>query len=66
LTDEDHPEKPSYSKFGLLLLLLTGVIMIYTLSPYIFPEEVLVDDPERDYDIIVRFIGNVRQIITYT
>lgn len=66
MREEDYPEKQSYSKIGLLILLLIVILTMYTLLPLLFPDKVAVDDPEREYDIIVRFIGIYQQLLTNT
>ncbi len=64
--EDDYPPNPNYSKFGVLLFAMISILILYFLVPILYPEKVPVDDPERDYDIIVRLIGNVKLIMTNT
>lgn len=69
--EEDYPEKPSVSKFGLLLFFLIGTLMMYMLIPIIFPEDFEEEcDPMDDEcgrsQIIVHFIGYYTQTFTNT
>lgn len=63
--DEDN-QPPNYSKFGVLLFAMMSILILYFLVPILFPEKVPVDDPERDFNIIVRFIGINQQLLTNT
>ncbi len=70
--EEDYPpEKPSFQKVGLLMLLLLVLMMVWFLDGYFADDEEEFEcDPEfQDCDklkIIVRFIGNYEQLLSYT
>jgi len=70
--EEDYSaEKPSFQKVGLLLLILLGIMMFWFLDGYFADDEKEIDcDPEHEdcdkLKIIVRFIGNYKQLITNT
>ncbi len=71
--EEDYPqEKPSFQRVGILMLLLLVIMMFWFLDGYFFGnEEQEIDcDPEHEdcdkLKIIVRFIGNYKQLITNT
>ncbi len=70
--EEDYPpEKPSMQKVGLLMLILLGIMMFWFLDGYFADDEKDIDcDPEHEdcdkLKIIVRFIGNYKQLITNT
>ena len=76
MREEDNypPEKPNMQKVGILLLILLVVMMIWfiDLSQFFADKEDEFDcDPEFEncedkLNIIVRFIGNYEQLLTYT
>ncbi len=67
-----YPEKPHYSIFGIamFLLLIISVVYFSGVLTLFFDEEEIECDPEFDDcdrpQIIVRFIGNYEQLLTYT
>lgn len=70
--EEDYPpDKPSFQKVGILMLLLLVLMMFWFLDGYFFDDEEDIDcDPEHEdcdkLKIIVRFIGNYKQLVSYT
>ena len=70
--EEDYPqEKPSFQKVGILMLLLLVLMMVWFLDGYFSDNEQEIDcDPEHEdcdkLKIIVRFIGNYKQLVSYT
>ena len=70
--EEDYPpEKPSFQKVGLLMLILLGIMMFWFLDGYFSDDEEDIEcDPEHEdcdkLKIIVRFIGNYKQLVSYT
>ncbi len=68
--EEDYPqEKPSFQKVGLLLLILLGIMMFWFLDGYFSDDDEIECDPvleDCELKIIVRFIGNYKQLVSYT
>ncbi len=70
--EEEDPQKPSYQKIGMLMLLLIVIMIFYFFdgAGFFSEEEKINCDPELDncdrLKIIVRFIGNYEQLISYT
>lgn len=71
-TDE-YPERGSPSKLGLLLILLIGLFILYFAGGFIFNDEEeeqcnpdFDENCEHEINIIVRFIGNYKLLLTNT
>lgn len=67
------PERPRFSIFGIIVMVLLLIISLVFFSgvlSFFFDEEEIECDPELDDcdrpQIIVRFIGNYEQLLTYT
>lgn len=66
--EDDYPPKPNLQKFGILVFIMICLMIVYYVTPIIFPEEETICNPLDDecptYQIIVHFIGYYAQTFT--